>query len=428
MRFLEENKKFNWDYSFHEIGIYDIPACIDYILNISKQSQKLILCGHSFGASAILAGISIFAGKAKDIEDVKKRKVEQYDEENEEESEDGKKKKKEKEGKMNPKIYEEKVLTTILISPITEFQNMPRSFKQYLEAINIEEILAETPQNEKPLLFHDSQKAHFTTKFYNVFPLKRHIECCMNAENTKWTESPTTYKTYFAKYPNGTCRRYVEHIKQIIATGKFVKFTENFDYKKYNEKIENNVNKENNENAENKENENNKNKDSKNIKNNAEGKNNINQNHAPKKDIINNDSNNKSNSNNSYSNMNHLNEYDFESFANIPSILIYGQADQLNTYVYEQTKIIEQLAKNENHEFFDFGKMGHYCFLLNNDLSWVNFLLKALQKQISNLEKVGYDTYNSEIEDISYNQAMNKSSVFNIGGGNNQGGMEANIN
>lgn len=37
-----------WNFSFHEIGVYDIPATIDFILNKTKQ-DKLFHIGHSQG-------------------------------------------------------------------------------------------------------------------------------------------------------------------------------------------------------------------------------------------------------------------------------------------------------------------------------------------------------------------------------------------
>lgn len=37
-----------WDFSFHEIGVYDIPATIDFILHKTKQ-EKLFHIGHSQG-------------------------------------------------------------------------------------------------------------------------------------------------------------------------------------------------------------------------------------------------------------------------------------------------------------------------------------------------------------------------------------------
>ena len=101
---------------------------------------------------------------------------------------------------------------SILISPIAEFQNKENSFNNFLNAINIEKVLSDNQDNVKPLLFHDSQKAHFNSKFYNIFPLLQEMEYCMNAENTKWTESPTTYKTYFSKFPNGTSRKFISKL------------------------------------------------------------------------------------------------------------------------------------------------------------------------------------------------------------------------
>jgi pimeloyl-ACP methyl ester carboxylesterase len=45
-----ENPKY-WDFSFHEIGIYDLPAVTDYILK-TVNSPKLVYIGHSEGGSA----------------------------------------------------------------------------------------------------------------------------------------------------------------------------------------------------------------------------------------------------------------------------------------------------------------------------------------------------------------------------------------
>ncbi|XP_031830114.1 lipase 3 [Nomia melanderi] len=42
-----------WMFSWHEIGIYDLPAMIDHILEVSKQ-KKLMYVGHSQGGTAFL--------------------------------------------------------------------------------------------------------------------------------------------------------------------------------------------------------------------------------------------------------------------------------------------------------------------------------------------------------------------------------------
>jgi lysosomal acid lipase/cholesteryl ester hydrolase len=57
-----------WEFSFHEMGLYDLPAEINYILGVTNTSQ-LIYIGHSQGTSQMFAGSSMlpayFASKIK---------------------------------------------------------------------------------------------------------------------------------------------------------------------------------------------------------------------------------------------------------------------------------------------------------------------------------------------------------------------------
>lgn len=41
-----------WDFSFHELGVYDLPAMIDYVL-IATNQTKLIFVGHSQGTTQV---------------------------------------------------------------------------------------------------------------------------------------------------------------------------------------------------------------------------------------------------------------------------------------------------------------------------------------------------------------------------------------
>jgi len=47
-RTLDPNRSKFWQFSFHEIGIYDVPNMIDYVLN-ETSSEKLQYIGHSQG-------------------------------------------------------------------------------------------------------------------------------------------------------------------------------------------------------------------------------------------------------------------------------------------------------------------------------------------------------------------------------------------
>jgi pimeloyl-ACP methyl ester carboxylesterase len=47
-----------WDFSFHEMGMYDLPAFLDHVLKINKFSQKLIYIGHSQGTAQLFAALT----------------------------------------------------------------------------------------------------------------------------------------------------------------------------------------------------------------------------------------------------------------------------------------------------------------------------------------------------------------------------------
>lgn len=40
-----------WNFSLEELGVYDLPAMIDYVLNLTS-AKKMIFVGHSLGATA----------------------------------------------------------------------------------------------------------------------------------------------------------------------------------------------------------------------------------------------------------------------------------------------------------------------------------------------------------------------------------------
>ncbi|XP_015364414.1 PREDICTED: lipase 3-like [Diuraphis noxia] len=49
--------KMSWDFSFHEMGVYDFPAVVDFVLNKTGRA-KLDIVGYSLGATIALVGLS----------------------------------------------------------------------------------------------------------------------------------------------------------------------------------------------------------------------------------------------------------------------------------------------------------------------------------------------------------------------------------
>lgn len=67
---LSKTDKRYWDYSFHEMAIYDLPAVIDYIREVKStenryhaqqrlEHQEIIYVGHSMGTSMMFAMLSL---------------------------------------------------------------------------------------------------------------------------------------------------------------------------------------------------------------------------------------------------------------------------------------------------------------------------------------------------------------------------------
>ncbi len=54
---LSTNRANFWDFSFHEKGVYDVPATIDYILQHTDHSDLLYI-GHSMGTTAFFIMLS----------------------------------------------------------------------------------------------------------------------------------------------------------------------------------------------------------------------------------------------------------------------------------------------------------------------------------------------------------------------------------
>lgn len=49
---LKVNTRKFWTFSWHEIGVYDLPAMIDYTLNATNQ-EKIFYVAHSQGTTAL---------------------------------------------------------------------------------------------------------------------------------------------------------------------------------------------------------------------------------------------------------------------------------------------------------------------------------------------------------------------------------------
>lgn len=56
---LKTDTKSYWNFSWHDVALYDVPAIIDYIMNVKADDQKITYIGHSMGTTILFAMLSL---------------------------------------------------------------------------------------------------------------------------------------------------------------------------------------------------------------------------------------------------------------------------------------------------------------------------------------------------------------------------------
>lgn len=143
---ISQDSDIFWDFSFHEMGFYDLPAMIDFVLNTTKKS-KIVYVGHSQGAAAILVTLS-----------------------------------------LKPE-YNEKIIQSHLITPAVFMRNFPHPFVSLL----IEEI-------ERGLL--DDYSYLRMAPIWNSFRMTRGLLCDSSNSSKKFQCGSLTFFMFFFLGPN----------------------------------------------------------------------------------------------------------------------------------------------------------------------------------------------------------------------------------
>lgn len=192
VKFSLDSNEF-WNYSWHEMGIYDLSAIIDSVLNITK-SEKLFFTGLSQGVTAVMVLLS-----------------------------------------MRPE-YNQKILQLHLMGPVVFIGNPPNSFALKIGLLLVDNFqkngkadISELVKNAKPLIDHNCVK-------HNVVG----TALCLLAEysiaglNVGNQQPKLEALKDFSKYstPYGSVKQFL-HYKQIIETNRF----EMYDYGAENLKI-----------------------------------------------------------------------------------------------------------------------------------------------------------------------------------------------
>ncbi|XP_050350990.1 lipase 3-like [Nymphalis io] len=178
----DSDKEF-WDYSFHELGYYDLPAIIDFVLD-NTGAKSLSAIGHSQGNSIFLVL-----------------------------------------GATRPE-YNEKIKVLVSLSPICFLNNMKKSASRLLKLFPvIVQFFTITGQVE--IL---GENTVFARIFRYICGTKNSYGFCAHgiffrlAGNDPEELEADFYPTVVAYYPTGTSKKNVVHLSQVSIRRTFAEF------------------------------------------------------------------------------------------------------------------------------------------------------------------------------------------------------------
>lgn len=169
-----------WSYSFQEIGLYDIPATMDFIYR--KNEKKMFLICHSQGCCSVIAGMC-------QINDV----------------------------------YQEKTCGIILLAPPSRVDHTDCSkIINILTKVNFWEILKE--RKSKEIFKYDQTFSSLNSKMNNIYPIGYMAVLEMVSDNSLSSITQESLGAFLSIYPSGTSIQSMMHFKQLYDAKEFQQY------------------------------------------------------------------------------------------------------------------------------------------------------------------------------------------------------------
>ena len=174
-----------WQFSFHDLGLYDIPAVIKYIRDVNKSGEKIIYFGHSQGATLMLSGMA-----------------ENYD------------------------FFKKNIKLFVALAPVARLNHLGSTLLNILSNISIPKLMQ---ISEKYEICPESEGTSNCISFMNknANRLTNFFIGLISDTNSKEYNDQNSLSVYFKHYPCGTSLKCLMHFAQIIKAKKFL----HFDYK-----------------------------------------------------------------------------------------------------------------------------------------------------------------------------------------------------
>jgi len=189
-RLSPESPQF-WDFSFHEMGIYDLPATLDFILSKNTSTNKIIYMGHSQGGSMIFSALT-----------------------------------------QRLEYFKTRLLCVIGLAPATRLNNLTSNVVKASSMLAIDEIL--NNNNIFEILPHQKNMNSLQDLMIKLYPTMSYALLEDFSDENSLVNCPERFKVYLYRYPAGASLRCCKHFKQIYNAKRF----QYYDYEDKSKNVE----------------------------------------------------------------------------------------------------------------------------------------------------------------------------------------------
>jgi len=190
-KYCKEHEKYNpqsfefWQFSFNEMGIYDIPAVINYIKTVNKSNEKIIYFGHSQGTTLMFSGL-----------------VQKYD------------------------FYKDNIKLFVALAPIARLSNIDSTLLSLMSKISMHKLFKNMEVNEIcPNSEGTKKMMNFMDKYANG--LTSFFIGLLSDEDSSKCNNKNALSVYLNHYPCGCSLKCLIHFVQIIENKKFIYYDYN---------------------------------------------------------------------------------------------------------------------------------------------------------------------------------------------------------
>lgn len=183
----KDHSKDFWDFTFHEMGLYDVPAFVN-LINSNNESPKIIYVGHSQGCGQFMALCSL---KPEYCQGNFKGMI-----------------------ALGPAVFLDHIRS--------EFMNVAlhSGIEKVFKAFGVNDIMG-SPENTNPL----TKVICTLNKYFCDYILKQLADKLPTTDDNQ-----SRIKVFFSHFPSGSSVDSLLHLKKINLTKKFIQFKTDDEY------------------------------------------------------------------------------------------------------------------------------------------------------------------------------------------------------